>query len=126
MDTDFTTWLSQIPWSSVGILAVLVAFFLWNSLRKRGSRARLLAKIVAGALVVDVRSRGEFEGGHYDGAINLPVDTLAKQTKRIGALDRPVIVYCASGGRSSQAAAILRGAGFTDVTNAGGLAHMPR
>jgi len=35
-------------------------------------------------------------------------------------------VYCASGGRSAQAAALLRNAGFTNVTDAGGLANMPR
>ena len=37
-----------------------------------------------------------------------------------------VVVYCASGARSAQAASILKAAGFTDVTNAGGLANMPR
>ena len=40
--------------------------------------------------------------------------------------DKPVVVYCASGGRSATAARMLLQAGYTDVVNAGGLGDMPR
>ena len=39
--------------------------------------------------------------------------------------DRPVVLYCASGARSSAAARAMKQAGFADVLNAGGLADMP-
>ena len=43
----------------------------------------------------------------------------------VGPKEKPVVVYCASGGRSAVAAQILRANGFVDVTNAGGLEDMP-
>ncbi len=83
-------------------------------------------KIAEGAVVIDVRSPGEFSGGHYPGARNIPVDQLASQADSVGKKDKPVIVYCASGMRSARAKQILESAGFQDVTNAGGFSDMPR
>ena len=123
---DLQSWLGQVPWSSLAILAAVIGFLVWSSLRKKGNQKKLQEKIDAGALIVDVRSKDEYAGGHFPGAVNIPVDTVAKQTKKLGAQDRSIVVYCASGGRSSQAAAILRSAGYTNVTNAGGLSSMPR
>jgi phage shock protein E len=40
--------------------------------------------------------------------------------------DKPIVLYCASGGLSAQAARILKRAGFTDVINAGSLGNMPK
>ena len=82
-------------------------------------------RIAAGATVVDVRSPAEFRAGAYPGAINIPLQELGRRVAEIKS-DRPVILYCASGVRSSSAAALLKKAGFTDVVNAGGLADMPR
>lgn len=73
-----------------------------------------------GALLVDVRSPQEFAAGHIEGARNIPIDTLSA---RLGELGPPasttVVVYCQSGGRSTQAARTLRDAGFTSVHNLG-------
>ena len=85
----------------------------------------ILAKIQAGAAVVDVRSPDEFADGAYPGARNIPVNALANRVAEIGPKDKPVVVYCASGGRSAVAQQILKANGFTDVTNAGGLEDMP-
>lgn len=82
-------------------------------------------KLAAGATVIDVRTAEEYSEMRYPGAINIPVDALPRRLGSIGPKDRPVIVYCASGGRSSVAAAILKANGFTDVTNAGGIGSMP-
>ncbi|HAP44182.1 MAG: hypothetical protein A2087_12730 [Spirochaetes bacterium GWD1_61_31] len=106
-------------------VAVFVVFFLATRLLGTGSRKQLLAKLAAGALVIDVRTPGEFSGGHYKGARNIPLDSLNGQLAKLGATDKPLIVYCASGARSAQAAQLLRRAGFVDVTNAGGLGRMP-
>ena len=59
----------------------------------------------------------------YPKAINIPLDALAS---RLGELpkNRPIVLYCASGARATQAAAILARSGFKDVVNAGGIANM--
>lgn len=91
----------------------------------RVSQAVVIEKIKAGAKVVDVRSPGEFQGGAYPGAVNIPVQELEG---RLGELpkDRPIVVYCASGARSAAAERMLRARGYGDVVNGGGLFQMPR
>ena len=91
-----------------------------------GSSEALVAKIQAGAKIVDVRSPAEFADGHYAKAINIPVNTLQGRYKDFGLKDKPIIVYCASGARSAMAARMLKAEGFTDVTNGGGLSDMPK
>lgn len=61
--------------------------------------------------ILDVRTKEEFNSGHLDSAVLIPVDELEA---RFGELDKnkPVIVYCRSGRRSAQAAAILVSKGF--------------
>ncbi len=94
-------------------------------LLSRRAPARVVAeKLRAGATVVDVRSEAEFRGGAYRGAVNVPLSALAAGLDRIPR-DRPVVVYCASGSRSAIAARLLRRSGFADVSNAGGLHHLP-
>ena len=83
-------------------------------------------KITAGARIIDVRSAGEFHDGAYPGAVNIPLATLPARLRELEPKDRPIVVYCASGARSGQAARILKQAGFSDVVNAGGLSDMPR
>lgn len=126
MNPDLSSWLGQVPWIPLGVTAAAVVLWLAASAGGKKKTASLSAKLAAGAYVIDVRTKAEFSGGHYPGAANIPVDALEKHTKKLGAPDRPIVVYCASGARSSRAAAILKAAGFTDVTNAGGLAAMPR
>jgi phage shock protein E len=81
-------------------------------------------KLAAGAVVVDVRSPGEFASGAHAHAVNIPLGELGSRLAEIPR-QRPVVLYCASGARSGAAARVLRGAGFPDVVNAGGLRHMP-
>ena len=85
----------------------------------------ILAKIQGGAAIIDVRSPDEFADGAYPKARNIPVNSLPNRVAEVGPKDKPVVVYCASGGRSAVAAQILKANGFADVTNAGGLADMP-
>ncbi|MCE2937459.1 MAG: rhodanese-like domain-containing protein [Cyclobacteriaceae bacterium] len=72
-----------------------------------------------GAAVVDVRSRGEFAGGHAKGAVNIPLDQLNANLRRFKSKDQVIITCCASGMRSSSAKQILKQAGFVNVHNAG-------
>ena len=83
-------------------------------------------KIIAGAAIIDVRTPEEYADGYFHNARNIPVNSLLARLDEIGPKDRPVIVYCASGGRSAVAQAMLKANGFADVTNAGGLGDMPQ
>ncbi len=82
-------------------------------------------KLAAGAVILDVRTREEYRTGAYPGAINIPVQALAGRMGEVPK-GKPVVVYCASGGRSAIAAKALVRAGFADVVNAGGIGSMPR
>ncbi|MEI6875925.1 MAG: rhodanese-like domain-containing protein [Spirochaetota bacterium] len=114
-----------LPYIALGLLAALL---LWRNFgpNKRASGPTILAKIEAGARIIDVRTASEFKGGAYPKAINMPLDGLQTKIDRLKPLDQPIIVYCASGARSAQAAGMLKKAGFTDVSNGGGLSGMPR
>ena len=72
-----------------------------------------------GAVIIDVRSLGEFKGGHIKGSKNIPLDTIAAKISEIKKLEKPVIVCCRSGMRSAQAASILKENGI-EVINGGG------
>ena len=82
-------------------------------------------KIAAGAKIVDVRSPAEFKDGAYAGAVNIPLHSLPARMNELEPKSTPIVLYCASGARSGQGARLLKQAGFTDVTNAGGLDDMP-
>ena len=82
-------------------------------------------KLESGAIIVDVRTPDEFRDGAYPGAKNIPLSDLGSRLGEIPK-DRPVVLYCASGARSSSAARAMKQAGYSDVINAGGLADMPR
>jgi len=72
-----------------------------------------------GALIIDVRTKGEYQGGHIKGSINIPLDTLKSNLSRFKK-DKTIITCCASGMRSASAKSILKSNGFTEVYNGGG------
>lgn len=88
-------------------------------------QAELKALLDGKATVVDVRTPGEFASGHHPRAVNIPVDQVESRLAEFGDKSKPVVVYCASGARSSRAKQILQSAGYKDVTNAGGFRDLP-
>mgnify|MGYP003607177127 FL=1 len=72
-----------------------------------------------GAVIIDVRTVGEFQSGHIKGSKNIPLDNIFSKVNEIKRLEKPVIVCCRSGMRSAQAASILKNSGI-DVMNGGG------
>lgn len=72
-----------------------------------------------GAQIIDVRTPGEFQGGHIKGAVNIPLQNISSQMSRIRK-DKPVITCCASGMRSASAKSILTSKGYSEVYNGGG------
>jgi rhodanese-related sulfurtransferase len=75
--------------------------------------------IEKGAIIIDVRSPGEFSGGHIKGSKNIPLNEIGAKINEIKKLNKPVIACCASGMRSSQATSILKQNGI-DALNGGG------
>ena len=81
--------------------------------------------IASGAAVLDVRTADEFASGHIAGAVNIPVAELGQRMGEVAALVKtdkaaPLVVYCASGRRSTQAQQELSAAGYSHVVNGGG------
>ena len=77
------------------------------------------ARVEHGAVLLDVRTPEEFEPGHIDGAMNIPVAELSARIGELGASERAVVVYCRSGNRSAQATRILQAQGHADVFDLG-------
>ncbi len=75
--------------------------------------------VEAGATLLDVRLPEEYQESHIKGAINIPVHELERRMSELGAKDKAIVVYCHSGGRSAQAAALLKQASFATVFDLG-------
>jgi rhodanese-related sulfurtransferase len=75
------------------------------------SREEAQKLVEAGAQLVDVRADHEWEAGRIVGATHVPLAELAERTGEIDR-DRPVVLYCRGGNRSTMAADALTDAGF--------------
>jgi hydroxyacylglutathione hydrolase len=64
--------------------------------------------------LIDVRNSSEFEAGHIPGSRNFPLGRLPEMLDRIPR-DRPLVVFCQTGGRAAVAIGVLQAAGFDDV-----------
>ena len=96
---------------------------------KPGPTVQQLAwkKIGEGGLLIDVRSLAEFKQSHIEGAGNIPFDQIEKRVAELGDdKNRPIVVYCRSGNRSSIARKTLQKLGFTDVMDGGGIQNLLR
>lgn len=77
------------------------------------------ALVKQGAVILDVRTKGEYSQGHIKGSINISVDQLTNNLGRLPKKETPIITCCASGMRSSSAKSILKSQGYTQVYNGG-------
>jgi phage shock protein E len=113
------------PWLAAAVVVAALLVVKRLILGGKMSSSVVKQKLEQGARIVDVRTPEEFRDGAYPGAVNIPLQELAR---RLGELSRevPVVLYCASGARSGLAARAMKQAGFADVVNAGGLDDMPR
>jgi phage shock protein E len=72
-----------------------------------------------GAIILDVRSPGEYKQGHIKGSLNTPLNDLSQHITKLKK-DTIIITCCASGMRSASAKSILKSNGFIQVHNGGG------
>lgn len=74
-----------------------------------------------GSIFLDVRTPEEYEEGHLEHSLNLPLHELKKIDTLISDKDAYVYVYCLSGARSKRSAALMGHMGYTHVTDMGGI-----
>ena len=79
----------------------------------------------ADALILDVRTREEFETGHIKGAVCLPNEEISGEPEELPDKGQTILVYCRSGNRSKQAAQKLADLGYQQVYEFGGILDWP-
>ena len=102
-------------------LTVVASVLLAPSLLPRGGygdvtvqEARRLIEDKPGMVLLDVRTASEYEEGHIEGAVNIPVQELSVRFDELSPEDE-LLVYCRTGNRSAQAVDILLDVGFTKI-----------
>jgi phage shock protein E len=91
-----------------------------KSLLGLGPKVDFSELIKEGGVIIDVRTKGEFNGGNIKGSVNIPLDQLASNLGKLKDKNSPIITCCASGMRSANAKMILKSKGYTNVHNGGG------
>jgi len=76
--------------------------------------ARSLIEDKSDLVILDVRTASEYEDGHIEGAVNIPVQELSSRLDELSNEDE-LLVYCRTGNRSAQAVDILQDVGFTKI-----------
>jgi len=113
--------LSLGQYALLGAAAVVLGLVAISRLRGVGpARAAELAG-QAGTFVLDVRTPGEYAGGHLERAVLIPVQQLSNRLLELPADKKtPILVYCAVGGRSAAAAGLLKAKGYESVHDLSG------
>ena len=94
---------------------------MFNFLKKLFSspdNTQLSGAIREGALLVDVRSPGEFASGSVKGAVNIPLPDIENKLSKLKGYPS-IVVFCLSGHRSARAKRILEQNGFPNIINGG-------
>ncbi len=85
-----------------------------------GSKKRQVDEFLEnGAVILDVRSQREWDAGHIENAVHIPLDQLNNRVNEVKKLNKPVVTCCASGVRSAKAAKFLN-LNNIEATNGGG------
>ncbi len=84
-----------------------------------GPKADFAQLVKNGAIIMDVRTKNEYGGGHIKRSVNIPVNMLSNNLSRFKDKDKPIITCCATGMRSGSAKSILKSNGYTQVYNGG-------
>ncbi|WP_019539039.1 rhodanese-like domain-containing protein [Proteiniphilum acetatigenes] len=90
----------------------------FRNIFKSPGKGELKEKIQNGALLLDVRSREEYNSGHAAGSVNIPLDILPDEIRNLNK-DIPIVAICLSGARSAYAVNLLKSEGF-EAYNGGG------
>lgn len=100
----------------IGIMSVLTGCSAGSG-RMTSKELHSLSRTGEGPIIVDVRSKAEFDRGHIPGALHIPYYAVGNRHHEISsAKEKPVVIYCAHGPRAWWAAFVLRRQGFSQVT----------
>lgn len=91
---------------------------LFDIFKRKDMSVEIKEYLEKGAVVLDVRTVGEWQEGHSEGAKHIVLATIPARVDEIKAWNKPVIAVCKSGGRSGQAVQFLQKQGI-DVINGG-------
>lgn len=91
-----------------------------------GPKTDYKALVQKGAIILDVRTKGEYDSGNIKGSLNISVDQLSNNLGKLKDKNKPIITCCASGIRSTSAKSILKANGFTQVYNGGSWSGLQR
>jgi len=109
--------MDWLTWTLFG--GGIAAFLIFKKLAfVSPAKARDLLK--GGGIVIDVRSKAEFKGGHLTRAVNIPLDQLSADISRVAPdKTRVLLLHCLSGGRSAIGKATLKKMGYSNTVNLG-------
>jgi rhodanese-related sulfurtransferase len=111
-----------IIFAVVAVVAIAAGLYTPKLLNRNNDDYRDVSVMVALELIdenpdlviVDVRTVTEFDDGHIDGAINIPVEEIGDKLDELDK-DDELLVYCRTGNRSGRAVGILKDAGYTRI-----------
>jgi phage shock protein E len=111
------------PWKLAVLVVVVAGLVVWMVLRGRGDISSEEAKewVANGAVLVDVRTPGEYADGHIEGAVNIPLADLRERAQELSG--KRVVLYCRSGNRSHTAQQLLRERGASEPRNLGAMSR---
>ena len=95
----------------------------WATITGAEAKARLEAN--PEAILLDVRTQEEYDGGHIPGAVCFPNEDILPELPLPFEKDAEILVYCRSGRRSAEAAEKLTGMGYANVSDFGGIQDWP-
>jgi rhodanese-related sulfurtransferase len=90
----------------------------FNLFKRKDMSNEIKEYLDKGAVVLDVRTQGEWDAGHSEGAKHIVLNLVPVKIDEIKSWNKPVIAVCLSGGRSGQATQFLKNNGI-DVINGG-------
>ncbi len=123
--------MGRIAWVLVGLmilagLGYIVITSKPNDSVPQTDFASVQSDLTAGASLLDVRTKEEYEDGHFEGATLFPLQDIESGRLPDVAKDTTIYVYCRSGNRSSQASQLLKKAGYTNIVDLGGLSDVQK
>jgi phage shock protein E len=124
--------IARMEWSFMDwktVVLVMVAVGAWLTLKQLSLVSAAVARkcLQQDALLVDVRTAGEYRSGHLPGAVNIPLDDMPQTfPRRVGDKRQAVLVHCLSGTRSGIARRQLMRMGYENVFNLGSYGRAER
>jgi phage shock protein E len=115
----------------IAVVAIVVIGIVWYSMNNGGMMNGAGAQRISPQeyqtgvakqqhMLIDVRTTEEFRAGHIPGAVNIELQLLPVRMATLPKA-QPIVLYCRSGARSSNAAQMLKRAGFENVRDLGGI-----